>query len=155
MSKVTWSAKMYLRTDDLKIKIDNLRVHSFQVSGGATRTVHLNSAEESDVAFELDDARDFKNLHIFISPTEGIAATQLGEAFIGKLEMDALFLLEARNGSTKLKVLSLNSEKVIIQRHPVTVQRREQRMLKIEMSLPEPSLWQTSYNPKGATTTQV
>ena len=155
MSKVTWSAKMYFWSRDSKIKISGLQVFSFQVSGGATRTVHLNSAEESDVAFELDDARDFKNLQIFILPTEGIAATQLGEAFIGKLELDALFMVEARHGSTKLKGFSLNSVKTVIQRHPVTVQRKAERMLKIEMSLPVPYLWQTSYNPNGATTKQV
>ena len=155
MSNITWSAKMYLRSDDNKVKISGLQVLSFQVSGGATRTVHLNSAEESDVAFELDDARDFKNLHIFILPTEGIAATQLGEAFIGKLELGALFMVEARNGATTLKAFSLSSEKTVIQRHPVTVQRKAERRLKIEMSLPVPYLWQTSYGANGATSKQV
>ena len=155
MSKVTWSAKMYFWSRDSKIKISGLQVFSFQVSGGATRTVHLNSAEESDVAFELEDARDFKNLHIFISPTEGIAATQLGEAFIGKLEFEAVFQVESRNGSTKLKGFALASDHAVIQRHPVTVQRKEQRMLKIEMSLPDPYLLQVSYNPKGAAVKQI
>jgi hypothetical protein len=149
MSKITWNARMYFESDDKKVKIDELPILSFQVRGGATRTVHLNSAESTDVAFELDDARDFKNLHIFIAPTEGIAVAQLGEAFMFTKRLDAIFVIESRIGKTLTKAFVLRSEKAIITRQPVTVQRKEERTLKIEMVLPDPSLREMSYNGKG------
>ena len=76
MSKITWKAMIYFESGDETIKLEKLPVTSFQVQGGVWRTIHLNSAKESDVAVELDDARDHKYLHDFLLPTEGIAAAQ-------------------------------------------------------------------------------
>ena len=150
MSNVTWKAKMYFGSADEKVKIDELPVLSFQVKGGATRTVHLNAAKESDVAFELDDARDFKNIQIFIPPTEGIAVAQLGEAFVFNKQLDAMFVVESFNGKTRLRAFVLASPKAVITRQPVGVQRQEARALKIEMVLPEPSLREMVVNGKWA-----
>jgi hypothetical protein len=150
MSNVTWKAKMYFESADEKVKIEELPVLSFQVRGGATRTVHLNSAKESDVAFELDDARDFKNIQIFIPPTEGIAVAQLGEAFIFSKQLDAIFVIESFSGKTRLRAFVLTSSKAVITRQPVGVQRQEARTLKIEMALPAPSLREMVYNGKLA-----
>jgi hypothetical protein len=148
MSKITWKAKMYFESADKKVKIDELPVLSFQVKGGVARTVHLNSAQDTDIAFELDDARDFKNLQIFIAPTEGIAVAQLGEAFIFNKQLEAFFVVESVNGKTRLKSFVLKSDRAVITRQPVAVQRPEARTLKIEMALPEPSLREMVYNGK-------
>lgn len=141
---------MFFESADKKVKIDDLPVLSFQVRGGATRTVHLNSAQDTDVAFELDDARDFKNIQIFIPPTEGIAVAQLGEAFIFNRQLLALFVMESFNGHNRLKAFVLRSDKAVITRQPVAVQRQEARTLKIEMVLPEPSLREMVYTGKSS-----
>lgn len=148
MSKITWKAMIYFESSDETVKLEKLPVTSFQVQGGLWRTIHLNSAKESDVAFELDDARDHKNLHVFIPPTEGIAAAQLGDAFISKKQLEALFVVEATNGKTRVKGFILKSNKAVITRHPVGVQRKEAHALKIEMSLPDPSLQEIVVNGK-------
>jgi hypothetical protein len=149
MSEITWTAKMFFESADKKVVINDLPVLSFQVSGGMTRTVHLNSAQESELAFELDDARDFKNIQIFIPPAQGIAVTQLGEAFVDKKELEVILAVEAKKGSTRLKAFVLKSDTAVIQRHPITATRENERTLKIEMTLPDPQLQEVSFGRKA------
>ncbi len=150
MSKIKWSASMFFYSADEKIKIENMSVLSFQVRGGATRTVHLNSAKDMEIAFELDDARDHKNIQVFIPPTEGIAVAQLSEAFLYKKTLDAIFAIESKIGKTWLRTFHLSSTGTVILRHPVTVQRNEERALKIEMALPNAALNEQSPHGKGS-----
>lgn len=148
MPEIKWTAKIFVGSADNKVNITSVPVLSFQVNGGRLRTVHLNAAQESDLAFELDDARDFKNIQVFIAPTQGIAATQLGEAFVDKKELEVFFVAESRKGATLLKAFALKSDKAVVLRHPITTQKQEQRTVKIEMSLPNPFLQEVSYNSK-------
>lgn len=152
MSKISWKAIIYLESADKKVNINRLPVLSFQVKGGATRTVHLNSADDMEVAFELDEARDFKNIQIFVAASEGIAAAQLIEAAAFKKRLDALFFIESTSGDKKLKGFTLRSKTALLTRQPVQTQRQEQRTLKIELALPNAVLeeriisgnWQSS-----------
>jgi hypothetical protein len=146
MSEIKWSAIMFFESADKKVMINDLPILSFQVDGGMKRTVHMNTAQESDVAFELDDARDFKNIQVFIPPTQGIAATQLGEAFVDKKELEVILAIEAQKGATRLKAFVLKSDKAVIQRHPITATRENARTLKIEMALPDPQLQEVSFS---------
>lgn len=140
MSKISWKAKIYLESADQRVNINNLPVLSFQVKGGATRTVHLDSADSMEVAFELDEARDFKNIQFFIAASNGIAAAQLIEAAAFKKRLDALFAIESMSGDKRLKGFVLRSKKAVITRQPVSTQRQEQCTLKIELALSNPVL---------------
>lgn len=152
MSKITWSARIHFYSGDEKIKIENVPVLSFQVRGGVLRTIHLNSAKDTDIALELDDARDNKNIQIFIPPTEGIAVAQLGEAFLMKKPLKMDFFVDSQKGKTWIRAFNLYSEGALILRPPVTVQRSEARALKIEMSLPSPRLEEQSPRSKNIVT---
>lgn len=147
MSKFTWNAVIYFSSADEKIKLEKIPVQSFQVSGGVLRTIHLNSARDTDIVLELDDARDHKNLQIFIPPTEGIAVAQFSEAFIMKKKLKMDFYVVSRNGSRWIRAFNLYNENTEILRPPVPVQRAEKRALKIEMSLPQARLQE--HSPKG------
>lgn len=148
MSKINWSARIHFYSDDDKIKLENVPVLSYQVKGGMLRTIHLNAeTKESDIVLELDDARDNNNLQIFIPPTEGIAVAQLSEAFQTKKPLWISLFVDSKVGKTWLRAFNLYSQEVVITRQPVTAQRKEgERTLKIEMSLPHPSL--EEYSPK-------
>lgn len=146
MSKIAWKAKIYLESADSKININSLPILSFQVKGGAMRTVHLDSADDMEIAFELDEARDFKNIQIFIAASNGLAAAQLIEAAAFKKRLDAMFFIESTSGDKKLKGFTLRSKTALITRHPVATQRQEQRTLKIELALPNPILQERIIN---------
>jgi len=144
MSKTVWNATINFYSTDDKIIIQNLPVVSFQVRGGAMRTIHLNAAKSTDIVLELDDARDHKNLQIFIPPSKGIAVAQLGEAYLLKKQMTMDFFLESKKGRTWIQAFNLYSGNALVLRHPVAVQKNETRALKIEMSLTDPRLEEMS-----------
>src|SRR5688572_27342691 len=67
-------------------RVDNIPVHSFMVDGGASRIIKLDSTSDISIMSELEQARSFKNITLFLSPNKNGSDMQVA------LELNNLYL---------------------------------------------------------------
>lgn len=82
---------------------DNIPVHSFMVDGGANRIITLASTDDIGVISELEQARSFKNITLFLSPNKNGSdmrvALELNNLYLGgKSLVLSLFVERLNNG---------------------------------------------------------
>jgi hypothetical protein len=65
---------------------DNIPVHSFMVDGGTSRIIKLDSTNDISIMSELEQARSFKNITLFLSPNKNGSDMQVA------LDLNNLYL---------------------------------------------------------------
>jgi hypothetical protein len=92
-----------LEGEEIKERGDNIPVHSFMVDGGANRIITLASTDDISIMSELEQARSFKNVTLFLSPNKNGSdmrvALELNNLYLsGKSLVLQLFIERLANG---------------------------------------------------------
>lgn len=140
MSKISYTGLASFADKDFKGAA--VPVNSFEVAGGAKRIIDLDSKAEMNIASEMEDAKTFKNLTLFLSSADGLAAARLEEAFAGRKQLRIFFRVEVFSGPTMTKAFTLISEAATVKKHPSAA--GDKKLLKVELSVPDAKLGQIS-----------
>jgi hypothetical protein len=111
-------------------------IQSFSVDGGASRTINLKSPTDMSISSELEQARQFKNLTLFMPPTKNHrdmeTALQLSQAAVKKNLIAINFSIQKIIGQTLLEMISLIDLGATVKMPPTIVGNH---MLKIDLAL--------------------
>ncbi len=115
----------------------NIFVSSFSVLGGASRTINLNATTDFSISSELHQARQYKNITLFMSPTDDgkdmQVAMELTEYAIKKAPMLLNVYIEKWADGKIIELLTIADFEASIKHPPRIVANR---LLMIEVSLP-------------------
>jgi hypothetical protein len=130
----------YYEFDDLLYnKGRSIPIISFSVEGGANRKINLASSSDISITSELEQARSYKNITLFMPPTKNhldmLAAVELTDIALNKpADFGISFSVEKRLGSNRLERLSLSAENPALIKRPTVIAGH---LLMIEVSLPD------------------
>lgn len=120
------------------------------VVGGATRTINLDSTNDISITSELEQARQFKNITIFMSPSptseDMEVAVELTDFVIRKRSILFDFHVGKYSSGKLIEELNLVDENAAISKTPTLGLGRS---LVIEVSLPSTGLTDATYGRKG------
>jgi hypothetical protein len=126
-----------------------LPISSFSVVGGASRSLNLKSARDISITSELEQARLYKNITLFMPPQtdhrDMVAALQLTNFAINKTVLYVTFEIFKYTDGQEIESLSLEDDKAIITKQPNVV---ADQLLMIEVSLPAAKLLYSKYDSK-------
>lgn len=110
---MNYKAKLsYFVERDGKTKFVHLEipVYSFEVEGGANRSIVLGSTNDISITSELEQARAFKNIMLWIAPGKGFdarAVTELAEMAVKDMTLNLMFGIERYSDGKMLEGLAL------------------------------------------------
>ena len=121
-------------------------LHSFSVLGGAVRTIIASSTNDISVASELEQARTFKNVTLFMPPAKDHldmeVALDLTNYANKKTELLLSVHVEKRSGGLNLFGLNLVDKHARVERPPSL---NANRLLMIEVLLPSAFITSETY----------
>jgi hypothetical protein len=85
-------------------------VYAFEVDGGANRNIILSSTDDISISSELEQARSFKHLRMWIAPGENFdmrAHAELSEIAAKDMALNVLFAVERYSDGKVLEALAL------------------------------------------------
>lgn len=84
----------------------------FSVTGGVTRRIEIPNADDMILASEMEQARSYKNLRLYLNPKSAFAGAELMKMAAEQLSVNIQFCLIGHELSRQL-VLKANSAKVL------------------------------------------
>ena len=134
---------------DNKFKF-SVSANSFSVVGGASRTINLNSTNDISITSELEQARQYKNITVFMPPSptseDMEVAVELIDCALKKTVLIFDFHVSKYSNGRMIEELNLVDAKATISKTPSIVANRS---LMIEVSLPSAILTDAFYGTKG------
>ena len=125
-----------------EIRKSYLPLDSFSVVGGADRTIQLKSASDISITSELEQARAYKNITLFMSseqnPLAMEAAVELITVAREKKEIVISVVAQRLAKGQVVEEVSLSDFKATIRRSPVVA---ENKRLMIEVNLPAATIY--------------
>lgn len=113
-------------------------IRSFSVVGGASRTINLKKTSDMSISSELEQARQFKNITLFMPPTKNGSdmktALDLSVAANHKTVFNFSFEIQKVSGNTLLEDLLLVDLHMTMKKPPMIV---ADNLLMIEAVLPD------------------
>jgi hypothetical protein len=98
-------------------------IGTFMVDGGASRAIRLKSASDMSISSELEQARQFKNISLFMGPTKSHndmkTALELSDAAVKKTVLSFEFEVQKESGRKTLEVIRLVDYGATIKKPPV------------------------------------
>jgi hypothetical protein len=154
MAEIKWRGFFSYKSEHQDIvsvlKGNSLPVAAFSVKGGRSRVIDLASPNDIDLAGEFLQARNFKNVTVFLSPTKGFEWLDLTEISIHRLPVLSVFFAQGKIGETVTHEFTLGSVKSRITEPPgkATVPEKGLTLMRVSISLPDPKL--THGSPQGS-----
>jgi hypothetical protein len=97
-------------------------IYAFQVDGGANRNIRLKSTNDISITSELEQARSFKNIRLYLSPTSDHkdmqAALDLTAAATKKLSLVMILDIQKYSGGKFIEGLWLIDSQSSIKTEP-------------------------------------
>lgn len=119
--------------DELK---NTVPIYAFQVDGGANRNVRLKSTNDISIASEMEQARSFKNIRLYLSPTKDHkdmqTALDLTAAVTKKLPLLTILDIRKYSGGKFIGGLWLNDPQSSIRTEPY---KTHAKFLVVEIAL--------------------
>ena len=113
MAKVRYEAVLYYshKTDEKTTVGKGFLVSGFSVWNSPTGNQNnLNSTDEIDIEFKLREAVTYKNITLWLLPTQGIEAVEIGDFFHYRDKFDIEFRVEVYSGKTMTKSFTLQCD---------------------------------------------
>jgi len=85
-------------------------VYAFEVEGGVNRSIVIDSTNDIGITSELEQARAFKNISLWIAPGKSFdarAVTELAEMAVKDLTLNLMFGIERYSDGKMLEGLAL------------------------------------------------
>lgn len=146
MAEIKWrgffSYKAMHKDIDSVLKGSSVPVAAFSVKGGRIRIIDLASPDEINLAEEFLQARNFKNVTVFLSPTKGFEWLDLTEISIHRLPVFSVFFAQGKIGETLTHEFTLSSASARIIEPPrkTTVSEKRLTLLRVAISLSDAKL---------------
>ena len=135
---------------DTKLEWLQYDVHSFEVDGGAVRKIDLNSTDESVINNELEQARTYKNITLYMKSSKRSSTSKLIDLSKSSVKsFNAYFYVRVYKKSEvkPLRVTNLIAKSSFIEM-PTPVGDTPPSM-KIRLSLDSIELYHGVYNKQG------
>jgi hypothetical protein len=124
-------------------------VTSFAVKGGAKRLIDLSATDDLSLVSEFEQARNFKNIALYLPPTSNFEWLDLTEISIHHLQFLMVFFATGKIGDTVTHEFVLSSKNAEITEAPGRFTNGGSgTVLKVSMALPETKL--THGSPEGS-----
>jgi len=132
MSNAKWTGVFAYSANDLiisgvmpKIQIVNLGaapvpISYFSVTGGAERKIKLSEASDLSIASELEQARSYKNIRLYLSPKSVFSTGELLEIALKGLTVGMTIVVSCQVGKTVTQTLMLGSSDAKIAETPIS-----------------------------------
>ena len=142
---MTYQAKFNYRVmegEELATEKFGISVQIFQVTGGAQRSIKLSSTDDISISSELEQARAFKNVVLFLPPTKDGSDMEVALNLTNYFELKKTLLMSLvveRYSSGKMieGLALLDGEATLLASPSVT----EKRLLKLNINLPAAKLF--------------
>jgi len=128
MSKARWSGNLSYYTKDIVLKdfipriVDlsssEVPVTRFSVRGGASREIELARAHDMSISSEFEQARQYKNLRLHLTPQTGFAAADLMEIALKDLKFTMTLIVRCQVGKTVTQTVQFGSTNAKIAETP-------------------------------------
>ena len=135
MAKVRYEAVLYYsrKTDEKTTVVKGFLVAGFSVWNSPTGNQNnLNSTDEIDIEFKLREAVTYKNITLWLLPTQGIEAVEIGDFFHYKDKFSIQFRVEVYSGKIMTKSFTLECDNVELMDYP----RSAKKTILVLMILP-------------------
>ena len=152
MPETNWSGYFIYKAEHKDIgsvlKGSFIPVSIFSVKGGTKRVVNLNGTDDLSLVSELEQARSFKNISLFLPPTTNFEWLDLNEISIHRLQFSMSFYVRGEVGKTLTHEFTLSSKNAKIIGLPGKMtEGRKRTVLKVSIELSETKL--THGSPEG------
>jgi hypothetical protein len=142
--------------EDLVISRLNIPVQIFEVDGGADRNIKLGSTDDIGITSELEQARTFKNLTLYLPPTKDGTdmeiALQLSGFYTRKESLRVAFTIERYSSGKMLEGLALLDGDATLKFSPYVV---EKQLLAVHLNLPTAKIYRGKLVPGSTTMKEV
>src|SRR5215217_2674329 len=142
MGNTQWSG--YLSYKATHIDIDSVLkstmvpVKQFSVKGGTMRNVNLTGADDISVALEIEQAKSFKNISLYLPRTRGFEWHNLWEIAEHDLPVSISFFTTGSRGKTLTHQFNLLCETAKIMERPIKFHDWDKSdVLRVNFSLPD------------------
>ena len=105
-----YKPELYIITKEDPIERINIPIRSFEVVGGANRTINFNSTDEISISSEFEQARTYKHIIFLIPPTQDFLAVKLINLNHNFQFFDMTFAVSIYSGGKMIQSLRLSSE---------------------------------------------
>jgi hypothetical protein len=132
---------------DSVLKGSFIPVKAFSVKGGAKRLIDLASTDDLSLVSEFEQARNFKNISLYLPPAKNFEWLDLTEISIHHLPVSMFFFASGNIGQTVIHQFTLACKIAEITDSPskTTDGGIKNIVLKVSMSLPETQLIHGSF----------
>ena len=118
------------------------------MDGGANRFIKTSSQDDVNIAAELEQATTFKNIILYLPPTNGgsdmRAALELTDVAVDKLKLLFYFAVEKHSGGRMIESFTLFANSATITQRPYIVGTGQ--MLKVELHFSEANWYRGKLN---------
>jgi hypothetical protein len=142
---MTYQAKFHYglqEGDELKVSRFDIPVQIFEVEGGADRSIKLSSTDDIGISSELEQARTFKNITVYLPSTKDGSdmeiALQLSAFYSQKESMLVSFTVERYSGGQMLEGLALLDAGATLKNSPYVTGKQ---LLAVHLNLPAAKLY--------------
>src|SRR5687767_1865118 len=112
----------YIVGEDEDERKNTVPLYAFQVDGGTNRNIRLKSTDDISITSELEQARSFKNVRLYLSPTNDHkdmqAALDLTAAAIKTLTLLTILDIGKYSGGKFIEGLWLNDPQSSVKTEP-------------------------------------
>lgn len=124
-------------------------VSLFKVKGGAKRVVDLTSTDDISLVSELEQARTFKNLVLYLSPAKDFEWLDLIEIATHKLPVSMKFIAFGQVRNTLTQSFVLASKTASITEIPVKKISEKKLLLELKLAISDVRLIHGSHDKEG------
>lgn len=136
MASISYKARVFLVSGEQRIYRDAL-IQSFSVVGGTAKAVDLNSTNDTNLLFALEQAKSKKNLTLFKTPSEDDLDAILSGFFQAKTKIGLnLDVYVSYPGKSWVQIIHFFGENASISNQPVRLGAGKTLSLKVEFSFP-------------------
>lgn len=145
MAETKWSGffgyKAAHKDIDSVLKGTFIPVSYFSVKGGASRVIDLTASDDLSLVSELEQARNFKNISLFLQPTQNFEWLDLTEISIHRLQFSMFFFAQGKIKETLTHEFTLSCKNAEIVESPGKfTDGGKGTVLRVSMTLPETKL---------------
>ena len=116
-----------------------IKLDSFEVVGGAYRSIDLATTNEMSIASEMEQARIYKNINFYKLPSDDFTDFKLMEMFRAKQAFTLYFIINTYIGKKMMESITLRAENALISSYPMIIGYAP-KMLLVPVSIPNATI---------------
>jgi hypothetical protein len=124
---MNYNAKLSYFAKNREVSRTDVNISSFSVVGGTSRTINLNSTSDFSISSELEQARRYKNITLFMTPTKDAVdmetALELTQCEKNMTELEILLIVKKFSNGRKIEDLQMTANGAIIYAPRVVVRQ--------------------------------